>query len=71
MVDGIGMCGSCRVTVGGEVKFACVDGPDFDAHRVDWIELMSRQSRFKREESHAQECFDEQCRARKKFEEAA
>lgn len=42
MVDGTGMCGACRVTVGGEVKFACVDGPEFDAHLVDWGELMNR-----------------------------
>ena len=42
MVDGTGMCGGCRVTVGGEVKFACVDGPDFDGHKVDFAELMNR-----------------------------
>ncbi|RLI35780.1 sulfide/dihydroorotate dehydrogenase-like FAD/NAD-binding protein [Candidatus Bathyarchaeota archaeon] len=42
MVDGTGMCGACRVTVGGEVKFACVDGPEFDAHQVDFRELMNR-----------------------------
>ena len=42
MVDGTGMCGGCRVTVGGEVKFACVDGPDFDGHQVDFAELMKR-----------------------------
>jgi NAD(P)H-flavin reductase len=47
MVDGTGMCGSCRVSVGGEVKFACVDGPDFDGHQVDFKELMLRQRRFK------------------------
>jgi len=69
MVDGIGMCGSCRVTIGGEVKFACVDGPDFDAHLVDWNELMTRQKRFQKDECHAQECFDNECKARKKFEE--
>jgi NAD(P)H-flavin reductase len=68
MVDGIGMCGSCRVTIDDEVKFACVDGPDFDAHLVDWDELMSRQRRFNREECHAQECWEEECRARKKHE---
>jgi hypothetical protein len=39
MVDGIGMCGSCRVTVNGEVKFACVDGPEFDAHQINWVEF--------------------------------
>ncbi len=53
MVDGTGMCGSCRVTVGGEIKFACVDGPDFDGHKVDFKELMLRQKRFKGEESSA------------------
>jgi len=46
MVDGTGMCGSCRVTVGGQVKFACVDGPIFDAHEVDFDELIARQRRF-------------------------
>ena len=42
MVDGTGMCGACRVTVGGEVKFACVDGPDFDAHLIDFDEVINR-----------------------------
>lgn len=46
MVDGTGMCGSCRVSVGGKIKFACVDGPDFDAHLVDFDELMMRQKAF-------------------------
>jgi homotetrameric NADPH-dependent glutamate synthase len=55
MVDGTGMCGSCRVTVGGTVKFACVDGPDFDAHQIDFAELMARQKRFEREETKARE----------------
>ena len=68
MVDGIGMCGSCRVTIDDEVKFACVDGPDFDAHSVDWGELMTRQGRFRKEEAHSQECYDEECMARKKAE---
>jgi homotetrameric NADPH-dependent glutamate synthase len=53
MVDGTGMCGSCRVTVGGKMKFACVDGPDFDGHLVNFDELMLRQKRFECEE---QEC---------------
>jgi homotetrameric NADPH-dependent glutamate synthase len=53
MVDGTGMCGSCRVTVGGEVKFACVDGPDFDGHAVDFKELHARQKRFKQQEQQA------------------
>jgi glutamate synthase (NADPH/NADH) small chain len=50
MVDGTGMCGSCRVTVGGKVMFACVDGPDFDGHQVNFEELMLRQKRFECEE---------------------
>ena len=53
MVDGTGMCGSCRVTVGNEIKFACVDGPDFDGHQVDFKELLLRQKRFKGEEATA------------------
>lgn len=55
MVDGTGMCGACRVTVGGEVKFACVDGPDFDAHKVDWPQLLLRQRSFCTEEHEALE----------------
>ena len=47
MVDGTGMCGGCRVTVGDETKFACVDGPEFDAHKVDFPELMSRQRMYR------------------------
>ncbi len=53
MVDGTGMCGGCRVTVGGQTKFACVDGPDFDGHQVDYDELMRRQTMYKAEESHS------------------
>lgn len=52
MVDGTGMCGGCRVTVGGEVRFACVDGPDFDGHLVDFDELMKRNTIYKKQESH-------------------
>lgn len=47
MVDGTGMCGACRVTVGGEVKFACVDGPDFDAHKIDFDEVINRTRIYK------------------------
>ena len=47
MVDGTGMCGGCRLTVGGETKFACVDGPDFDGHLVDFDEAMARGSMYK------------------------
>ena len=50
MVDGTGMCGACRVTVGGEVKFACVDGPEFDGHKVDFDQAMQRQALYKTEE---------------------
>jgi ferredoxin--NADP+ reductase len=50
MIDGSGMCGGCRVSVGGETKFACADGPDFDGHKVDWDQLMSRQRTFVNEE---------------------
>ncbi len=51
MIDGTGMCGGCRVTVGGQIKFACVDGPDFDGHLVDFDELMHRNSTYKKKES--------------------
>jgi len=55
MVDGTGMCGSCRVIVNGEVRFACVDGPEFDAHGVDFDHLMQRQRFYFEEERHALE----------------
>lgn len=53
MVDGTGMCGACRLTVGNEVKFACVDGPEFDGHLVDFDEAMKRQQMYKTEEGRA------------------
>lgn len=53
MVDGTGMCGACRVTVGGEVKFACVDGPEFDGHKINYDEAMRRQTMYKTEEGRA------------------
>lgn len=53
MIDGTGMCGGCRVTVGGEIKFACVDGPDFDGHKVDFDELMRRNGFYREQEAHA------------------
>lgn len=53
MVDGTGMCGACRLTVGNEVKFACVDGPEFDGHLVDFDESMKRQQMYKTEEGRA------------------
>lgn len=67
MVDGTGMCGSCRVTVGGEVKFACVDGPDFDGHKVDFKELHARQKRFKKQETEANEDLAHVCSLEQKL----
>jgi ferredoxin--NADP+ reductase len=55
MIDGTGMCGGCRVTVGGKTKFTCVDGPDFDAHEVDWDELRARKAFYFEEESKDRE----------------
>ena len=62
MVDGTGMCGGCRVKVGESVKFACVDGPDFDGHQVDFDDLMVRLKRYKEEERVATERWSESCR---------
>jgi sulfide dehydrogenase subunit beta len=64
MVDGTGMCGGCRVKIGGQVKFACVDGPDFDGHQVDFDDLMTRLRRYKEEERKALEGWEESCRMR-------
>ena len=55
MVDGTGMCGACRLTVGGEVKFACIDGPDFDAHKIDFDEVINRTKIYKDEERRRSE----------------
>lgn len=55
MIDGTGMCGGCRITVGGETKFACVDGPDFDGHQIDFDEAMHRGTMYKEFEQHARE----------------
>ena len=55
MIDGTGMCGGCRLTVGGETKFACVDGPDFDGHLVDFDEAMKRSTMYRDFEQHARE----------------
>ncbi|HJA68548.1 MAG TPA: sulfide/dihydroorotate dehydrogenase-like FAD/NAD-binding protein [Firmicutes bacterium] len=63
MIDGTGMCGGCRVVVGGEVKFACVDGPDFDGHLVDFDSARQRLAMYKEEESHA-------CRLRGQIQDA-
>ena len=59
MIDGTGMCGGCRVTVGGKIKFACVDGPEFDGHEVDFDELIRRNSAYaaqEREAAHRYNC---------------
>ena len=55
MIDGTGMCGGCRLTVGGETKFACVDGPEFDGHKVDFDEAMARGAMYRDFETHARE----------------
>ncbi len=60
MIDGTGMCGGCRVIVDGETKFACVDGPDFDGHKIDWNSALNRQQMFKKYEQ--QSCEDGHCR---------
>lgn len=62
MIDGTGMCGGCRVTVGGEVKFACVDGPEFDGHQVDFDELRDRLGTYRTFEQQALERHEEACR---------
>lgn len=58
MIDGTGMCGGCRLTVGGETKFACVDGPEFDGHLVDFDEVMQRSRLYQKQERHA---FEDAC----------
>jgi ferredoxin--NADP+ reductase len=68
MVDGTGMCGGCRVTVGGDMKFACVDGPEFDAHQVDFDELMMRNRTYLRMEQQSEEHY---CRLQAQAEEAS
>jgi len=60
MIDGTGMCGGCRVIVGGETKFACVDGPDFDGHKIDWDAAIKRQQMFKTHEKRS--CDEGKCR---------
>ncbi len=67
MIDGTGMCGGCRLTVGGETKFACVDGPDFDGHQVDFDEAIKRSRFFREEELRSR---DEHCRLMQKGEKA-
>ncbi|MGQ4871594.1 MAG: sulfide/dihydroorotate dehydrogenase-like FAD/NAD-binding protein, partial [Candidatus Thorarchaeota archaeon] len=60
MVDGTGMCGACRVTVGGQMKFACVDGPEFDGHQVDFNELLGRLNAYKEQEQLALELWEKE-----------
>jgi NAD(P)H-flavin reductase len=64
MVDGTGMCGGCRVKLADGMKFACVDGPDFDGHQVDFEDLINRLHRFSAEEKQAVEKWTESCKAR-------
>jgi NAD(P)H-flavin reductase len=64
MVDGTGMCGGCRVKLNDGMKFACVDGPDFDGHQVDFDDLINRLHRFAQQEKLAVEKWTEDCRAR-------
>ena len=59
MVDGTGMCGACRVSVGGRTRFACVDGPEFDGHQVDWDLLLSRQRIYLDQEKQALEAYEQ------------
>ena len=67
MIDGTGMCGGCRLTVGGKMKFACVDGPEFDGHEIDFDEAIERSSMYRDFERHA---YEETCNLLKKAEEA-
>ncbi len=62
MIDGTGMCGGCRVTVGGERRFTCVDGPEFDGHKVDFDELMSRLGTYRDSEAESAEQFNHKCK---------
>jgi ferredoxin--NADP+ reductase len=68
MVDGTGMCGGCRVTVDGEAKFACVDGPEFDAHQVDFKNLMDRNKVYRALEQHKLDDFEHHCKLQGQIE---
>ena len=70
MVDGTGMCGGCRVKVGDHIRFACVDGPDFDGHEVDFEDLIARLGRYRPTEKVALEKWQESCRVRKQSDAA-
>ena len=71
MIDGTGMCGVCRLTVAGSRKFACVDGPEFDAHKVDFDLLVARQKMYSPQEKLSMEIFDKLCKAQEQRETAA
>jgi hypothetical protein len=70
MVDGTGMCGGCRVKIGDRIKFACVDGPDFDGHEVDFGDLMARLGRYRPTEKAALQRWQADCRLRSRTEAA-
>ena len=74
MVDGTGMCGACRLTIGGKTKFVCIDGPEFDGHQVDWDEMFKRMGTFKRAEVEEMEHYEDHicppCEAEKQAAEA-
>jgi ferredoxin--NADP+ reductase len=61
MVDGTGMCGACRVEVGGQTRFACVDGPEFDGHQVEWDVVLARQGIYLEQEKQAVEAWQQVC----------
>ena len=65
MVDGTGMCGACRVEVGGQTRFVCVDGPEFDGHQVDWDQLLARQRIYPEQEQQAVEQWQHDCQCGK------
>lgn len=65
MIDGTGMCGGCRLTVGGKMRFACVDGPEFDGHQIDFDEAIARSSMYRDFERHA---YEETCNLFRKEE---
>ncbi len=71
MIDGTGMCGGCRVGIGDEIRFVCVDGPEFDGHQVDWEMLIARQAYYQDEEEEAVEAWEHTCRLTEKEAEIA
>lgn len=71
MVDGTGMCGACRITVGGKTKFVCVDGPEFDGHQVDFDEMLKRMGAFKKIEREEMNKLQPECEATKEIDEKA